>query len=258
VTERNLIPDIDLWRPSSLQLVLFTMTPHVNVAQEWWQQVTGSEPNETTKKRQELTITGDYGDANLVLSIDHLRIIWTLSARIDPLSPPLTLPTIAAYSSARDVFANLISPWIAELCPQIKRMAVTGLLMRECNSHEAGYYMLQRYLEHAVKIDPDSTDFMYRVNRPRQSKSTTFDLRINRLTTWSFVKYAVSEQAYLLGGDPAGSPIVASTTGYGALLQCDVNTDAERSEKIPRESVEPLLCELFDMTNEIAVRGDVP
>jgi hypothetical protein len=256
VAEPIPMPDIDLWRANQLQLVVFPMTLPANVAEDWWRLATGQDPVEVTKKRSETTVTGPYGDGNLVLTVDQLRIFWTLTPRIDVQNPPLSLPTIGDYPGTRDIFAELTRPWIAANCPPIKRMAFTGLLMQEADSHKDAYRLLQRYLEQFVKIDPDSTDFTYRVNRPRDSRAVTFDLRINRLSTWSAMKFSVAEGSFLLGSENQGVPFRTSTARYGVILHCDVNTDAERTEEIPHENIEPLFGELLDLANEIAASGD--
>jgi len=149
-------------------------------------------------------------------------------------------------------------PWISGHCPPVKRMAFSGLLMQEAGSHEDAYRLLQRYVQQAVRIDPGSTDFNYRVNRPRNSRAVTFDLHINRLATWSAAKFSVYTRAILPGGEDQDTPLHPSRTGYGIMLQFDVNTDAERLQALPAETVGTLFSELLDLANEIAASGDVP
>jgi hypothetical protein len=257
VTEPNTLPSIDFWRPNQLQLVVFPITSPVDVDESWWRRATGEEPAESSKKRYEITITGPYGGGNLVLTVDQLRIIWTLTPYIDALNPPLTMPTIGFYPGSRDIFIQLMRPWVINHCPKIKRMAVTGLLMQEEKSHDEAYYLLQRYLQGSVKIDPESTDFMYRVNRPQFSRTSAHGLRVNRLATWSAIKFSVAHLTFLVGSEGEGATFKPTTGGYGVVLQCDVNTDAERAEEIPHETVAPLFDELIDLTSGIAANGDV-
>ncbi len=257
MTEPNPLPNIDLWRVNQVQLVLFPTAPPTDVDEAWWRRVTGEEPAETNKKRHEITISGPYVSSNLVLTVDVLRIIWTLTPHIDALNPPLTMPTIGVYPTVRDLFVELIRPWIITHCPKIKRMAVTGLLVHEVDSHNGAYRLLQRYLQQTVKVDPESTDLVYRVNRPHFSRTNTPDLRINRLATWSAVKFTVAQLAFLAGSEGQGATLQPATSGYGVLLQCDVNTDAERVDEIPGETIAPLFDELFAEATGIAANGDV-
>jgi hypothetical protein len=257
VAEPVPMPNIELWRPNQLQLIVFPTVAPANVDENWWRQATGREPAESTKKRTETTIAGPYGDANLVLTADLFRVVWTLMPQLDPLNPPMSLPSLGAYPAARDIFAGLVSAWITGYCPQIKRMAFTGLLIQEAASHEDAYRLLQRYLQPTLRIDPESTDLIYRINRPRCSKAVTFDLRINRLSTWSAAKFSVSARAHLPGPENQDIPLWPSTTGYGVMLQFDVNTDAEWIKEIPRERIGPLFDELLELAIEIAKHGDV-
>ena len=157
-------------------------------------EATGREPAESTKKRTETTITGPYGDANLVLTADPFRVAWTLMPQLDPLNPPMSLPSLGAYPAARDVFARLVSPWIDRVLSTGQEDGVHRTPDARAASHEDAYRILQLYLQPTLRIDPESTDLVYRVNRPRRSKAVAFDLRINRLSTWSAAKFSVSAE----------------------------------------------------------------
>ena len=245
------------WQSSQLQLIVFPTEPAVLRDQEWWQQVTGQEPAQSTKKRLELISSGPWCDYTLVLTVDLARIIWTITPRIDTGQPPgEQLPTIGPYPSARDDFANLMMAWFTGPCPPIKRMALNGVLTQAAADHGEAYGLLQRYLS-KVEIDPASTDFMYRVNRKRQSISGISDLSINRLSTWSAIKYSVSALIDRLGSQPSAQPIQVSPTTYAAFLQFDINTDAERESELPHDNLQPLFNELIDLAGEIASDGDI-
>ena len=237
VTESELVPSIDLWRANQLQLVVFPVAAPVEIDETWWQDTTGQEAVETTKRRTETTIVGSFGDdTNLIVTADLARIIWTLAPKVDAENPPFGFPTVGLFPDSRDAFAGLMRRWMVMHCPQIRRIAFTGLLMREAGSHEDAYRLLQPYLRRAVRIDPESTDFTYRINRPRRSRVAGFDLRINRLSTWQAAKYSMYAGAVLPGGEGRGAPFVPTRSGFGIMLQFDVNTDAERLEEFPRRS----------------------
>jgi hypothetical protein len=253
MAERNL----DLWRPNQLQVILFPVDSPINMGmdQTWWHQITGQEPAETIRKRHEATVIGPHNADNLVLNLDPLRIMWTLAPRIDPRDLPVTMPTLGQYSVSRDRLIGLIRNWIAISCPPIKRMAFTGLLLQDAESHQAAYQLLQLYLP-SVRIDPDSTDFQYRVNRRKRSESWP-ELTHNRLSTWGAGKFIVSTQAQLPGTEMSTSRVEVATAHYTAMLQFDISTDADRIEAIPRGLLGGLFAELIGLANEIAERGDI-
>ena len=167
------------------------------------------------------------------------------------------MPTLGPYPAIRDGFAELMRAWIRGPCPPIKRFAFTGLMIQEAGSHNDAYCLLQQYLP-KVQIDPESTDFNYRINRRVRSATAAFDLPINRLATWSAAKFSVSARAFLPGGETEGVPVQVSPTQYAAIVQFDVNTDAERLEELPHDDLERLLNELIEFATAIASRGDVP
>ena len=256
MTQTPVSPSLDSWQPSQLQIVVFPKTPMVGVHQNWWNQITGRDPNETSTKKLETTTTGDFNEWSLLLTVDLLRVMWTLSPKLDPESPPTGMPTLGAYTLARKAFLDQITNWFASSCPPIKRMAFAGLLMQEATSHEDAYKLLHHYLKKTVQIDPLSTDFNYRINRRKHSRC--LDLGINRITTWSAVKVTISAQAFLAGREHASALQTVTDSQYGALLQVDVNTDADREDEIPSDKLVALLAELVDHADALALNGDVP
>jgi hypothetical protein len=67
-------------------------------------------------------------------------------------------------------------------CPPINRLAFTGSLLQPVDNHPAGYEILNRYMRW-VEIDPQSSEFLYRINR-RANSTAVQGLDLNRLSTW--------------------------------------------------------------------------
>jgi hypothetical protein len=256
VTQTPVAPSLDSWQSNQLQIVVFPKTPMVGVNQNWWRQVTGRDPDETSTKKLETSATGEFNEWNLVLTVDLLRIIWTLSPKIDPANPSLGMPILGAYAIARDAFLEAMKAWIASSCPPIKRMAFVALLIQGAESHEDAYQLLQRYLIKTIQIDPLSTDFHYRINRRRRSDTT--DLTINRLSTWSALKVTVSAQAFIPGQEQSIARRQIAKDQYSAFLQLDMNTDADREDEIPIGKLPMLVDELVVHADYLALNGDVP
>jgi hypothetical protein len=256
VKQTSVTPSLDSWQPNQLQIVVFPKTPMVGVHQRWWQQLTGRDPDETSTKKLESTVVGEFNEWSLVLTVDLLRIIWTLTPKTDPANPIISMPTLGAYLLARDAFLKPMKTWITSLCPPIKRMAFAGLLVQGAESHGDAYQLLQRYLIRTVQIDPASTDFQYRINR--RTPSVRSALSINRLSTWSALKVAVSARAFIPGHEQSFTRHQVFEDQYGALLQLDINTDAEREDEIPGGERPALLDELVSHADSLASTGDVP
>jgi hypothetical protein len=103
-----------------------------------------------------------------------------------------------------------------------------------------------------------SSDFLYRINRPRPSTSLGDGTAINRLATWAVIH--VVELRVAVSGGGAGAEAVSrqGEPFIACRLELDINTAAARSGTLPRESLDALLAELGNLAVEIAVEGDKP
>jgi hypothetical protein len=88
--------------------------------------------------------------------------------------------------------------WLELDLPTIKRISFAGKLIQRMPDRDSGYRRIAEYLPD-VRLDPESTDFLYRVNRKRLSNSGTPDLLINRLSTWSVMKVTVQARGRVPG-----------------------------------------------------------
>jgi hypothetical protein len=143
--------------------------------------------------------------------------------------------------------------WLEGLDRPIKRLAFAGVLVQPAQDRRSAYERLNQYLQW-VEIDPDSSDFLYRINRPRQSRSGVAGLTINRLATWGAMTFTRHRQIML-----AGSPYTQQQTrseSHACMLEFDVNTSGERQDPLPREQLGSVFGELVDLTLGIAREGD--
>ena len=122
-------------------------------------------------------------------------------------------------------------------------------------TRQEGYLLLSRFLP--FTLDANSSDFLYRINRPTTSESLADGTQLNRLSTWS----VLSMDLLRISLSPAGLTADATPQGEPALacrLELDVNTPPDRTEPLPRASYDPLLTELAAIVQNIAERGDRP
>jgi len=183
-----------------------------------------------------------------------LRVSWSLNPKIDPVIQLSPITTIGPFPKARDLFVELMTRWVADKCPAIKRIGLAGKLVQPTADHDAGYALLGRYLP-AVKVSLDTSELLYRINRRRNSASMPAFM-LNRLVTWAFAKFSVQTRA----GSPGDlSPkMIAENHAEGCLLEFDINTPPENQEEIPRDKLPAMIGELAALATEIAARGDVP
>lgn len=239
-----------------MRLAAFPEQPAYGTTQNWWQELTGSEASECNEKRQtrEKTESGDFAGANLLLEIDLVRVQWTAQLVYNPLEIEAEFPTLGPFVDRRDWFRELMGAWLGK-APPLKRLAFAGRVEQPVASHVEGYELLNRYLR-CVDVDPKSSDFLYRVNRRRSSRTGTPDLEINRLCTWGVRKQTLRVNASSLAMEP---PQVAQSEFYSTIAEFDINTVPELpGGRLPSgEGLIAILHELVEFATEIATVGDI-
>ena len=100
-----------------------------------------------------------------------------------------------------------------------------------------------------------ATNFMYQINRPRESASVP-SFTVNRLSKWSVAAFeSVSITV---------SPSSVRAVGYAdfpmhmSALELDINTSPKPDALIPSDEIPQLFHELVSLGLEIAERGDIP
>lgn len=243
------LPAVDVWQATEFHLIGFPLTPQVGVEQNWWNDLTGGDAV-STRSRVERVDKGPCRGRELTLSIDPLRVIW--KADFLP-SPDTAAVIIGSYVEVRDWFSALMQQWLAGACPPLKRLSFAAKTVLRTQSRDQAYTQLNDYLPD-VNVAPASRDFMYRINRPRESELGIPGLRINRLVTWSAVKIMFQMNMRTIGG-PAET--VTQQDLEGCLVQLDINTNEDRTDAIPHERLPDVWGELVDLGTEILARGDI-
>lgn len=254
----NRLP-LSAWHAESLRLTAFPITATPLKDSNWWTELMG-EPAETKTAQPKLdrrTEQGLFSGAKLVNQVQPNRIDWLIQLA-DHESGPIGFPTIGPFLEVIEPFVELMLRWFnLKTCPELKRLAFGPILVHPVDSHAAGYRQLSAYLPN-VKLDPEgSSDFLYQINRVRDSTSKIDGLRINRLSKWSVA--TVQTIGFFVG--PI-SDISISMDKVGLFRACrldlDINTAAEFTGPLPKKQLSLIFQELVDLAKEIAVEGDIP
>lgn len=250
----NTMPDRQEWRAQYVKMIAFPTEPPLGIEQNWWSDLTGSQPETSVRKPQKREDSGSFEDVALSVEIDPFRVSWTLSPRVDPENIPSDFPTLGSAFSRRDWLVSLMARWL-ELGPPIKRLAFAGSLLQFVPSKEEAYSRLNKYL-HGVEVDPDTSDFMYRLNRQRDSRTGIAGLRINRLCTWAAAKLTFGLHAVSKGtGETREVPIREAQNA--CVIELDINTAPDfLLSELPRGSLRDIYAELVDVGLQAAEQGD--
>jgi hypothetical protein len=248
-------PGPEVWRAQNLRLIAFPQTPQFAVQQDWWRGLTGADPETIVERRQkqEREESGPFQGTTLTLGFDLLRIQWTASPRLDAENFNFVeqLPAIGPFMGRKDWFRTLMERWLPH-CPPIHRLAFAASLLQSVESHETGYRILDRYLRW-VDIDPQSSEFLYRINRRRASGTGIPGLMLNRLSTWVVAKFAVLVRV-IEGGHPEQQ--VQPAESFACAVELDINTVSDFQGFLPQADLVHLFAELVEAGVEIATQGD--
>ena len=95
-----------------------------------------------------------------------------------------------------------------------------------------------------------SSEFVYRINRPRDSKTLLTPTPINRLSHWSLLWIKITS---IVPGQLVFSP----QEHRFCNVELDINTSQLVTEELPKEKLPDLLTELVELATEIVSEGDV-
>ncbi len=154
------------------------------------------------------------------------------------------LPEIGPFTEALEDFKPLMIKWLDQ-CDALIRIAFGANIFLPVDSHENAYNFLDNHLK-SVKIDPETSDFHYQINRKRPSKTLGEKLMINRLSKWRAINFKLMVQE------------VEAVESFVCALEFDINNVPIEQTTIKKESLTDVFCELIDLGIEIASEGDIP
>lgn len=245
------------WQAETLRVTAFPLSPLEVEHLDWWHTVTGEKPEGRTlqPRTEQLQESGVINDGRFLLNLSCAsdRVDWVIGS--PPPNEGLTgkLPTCGSFFDSVEVLRNIVATWLPH-APALRRVAFGAVLLAEVQDVRSGYIELGGYLP-AIKLDPDSSEFNYSINRPRKTLSDTIPIRVNRISRWSVAKLMpfrieLSEKQVVS---------LPSSQGWVACrLELDINTDAEYPNELPKDQLAALLDGLISLGGEITEKGDVP
>lgn len=253
-------PELTLWQAENVRITVFP-EPSPNFHTDgWWESVLGTTPETRSSQPKQGVVqeTGPFLDGVMTLNVTPLRIDWLLSANFAKLVPGEGLPTIGAFPSVVEAFCAKVNSWFSQ-APAIKRLAFGSVALQEVQSHEEAYQMLGRYLP-AVTMDPQgSSEFIYRINRPRLS-AVMPEMRVNRIMNWSAAKIQGVNMQWNVASGSRGNIVsgVPMREYFACRLELDISTPPDRTEPFAVDALPAVLGELVGLGLEIAAKGDTP
>lgn len=251
------LPPITVWRVENLRLTAL-LSPSAQIPQRnVWAKLVGFSPDRKIQYPppggyQE---RGGFQDGKLFLNVQRTRLDWvfTLAGEREPTVP---LFSKKSFPDSLSSFLKLMLPWL-ETSPPILRLAFGTSLVQPLENKQAVCQQIAAYLPWAQQLYlEDCSDFLYKINRPKESASGISGMKINRLSQWSAItwKEFLRIQDNELFGLGQKRP---SLSYWAGRLELDINTALDFEDEIPGKQLAKLFEELVEMGKEIAREGDI-
>lgn len=249
---------IEVWETESLRLTTFPVqvSPVEDVG--WWESLMGKPPEiEVVHPREGgKRVEGALETGRLIMQTAPTRIDLRVIPSPEQGATTAGFFTIGKFTVILESFAQIASRWLSlDSCPEIQRIAFGAVLVSPTDSRTSGYRKLAAYLP-SVNMDPDhATEFLYQINRARDSTTGITNLRINRLSKWSVASISTTDLVI----QPTQTLRQGRSQEYFACrLELDINTIPDRREPLTRKKLPDIFRELMDLGEEIVVAGDIP
>jgi hypothetical protein len=246
------------WIVENLRLTLFPAGESTVRTADWWQYVTGVDPDQvsTSGKKAVSSAEGTFEGKKLVLRSVLDRIDWFL-VPTDSATEEAVLnaepPAIGNAADAFALFSRIAEKWFSSGdLPTINRIAFGGTLLNPVGDRRNAYVWLQEYIP--VQIDPDSSDLFYQVNLPHVESASVPGLEFNRLSKWLVTHHEFF--AVPIGG-VLGTPIAQGSSPVAIRLELDINTMPTFKGPIPRDKLSSVYNELVQAGRNIVSNGVV-
>lgn len=247
-------PDRTAWQVQTLRLTAFP-SPSASVSEpDWWHELLGEPPEKRVSrpKRGGQQEEGSFGGGRLILRLDAARIDWLLTTTADQDEANEGIQTIGALDDLLGRFRELMLRWLAK-GPPLQRLAFGAVLLQVVENRQKGFQLLARYLP-ALQLEAEgSSDFLYRINRPRGSCTGIQGLSINRLATW----YVATWKTTAVSLGPDAVQVLPGLERFTCNLELDINTGPEFQAELSGEQLTSVFQEVVEFGLEIARQGDV-
>jgi len=243
------------WQAERLRVTSFPVETDQPIGDDWWAQLTGEQPEKKVlhPRMNGYEEEGNYGGlGSLALHVGLGRIDWHLTCFSAQEQEKDILPMIGKFQDSLEFFSRLVLRWFdLPGCPDAKRLAFGAVLLSPVEDRTAGYKQLSELLP-CVEMDPESSsDFLYRINRPRQSKIIG-NMKVNRLSNWSVSVW----QPTALAVQPEKVTYLTGRQLFTCRVELDINTSSDYDDRLKPEDQSRVFRELVELGREIAANGD--
>ena len=238
------------WQTAHLRFSVFSATPIADtdrLFEDFFRLPPESRSSQKASFVTELTAQRDNAVHRLIATGPKLDLV--IAAAIEAGTVPNALPVLAGAEKIRQAFVSASRELIGRL-EGVRRVAVGEQLVLPAASRSEAYRRMSSFLPD-VKVDSEgSSDFLYRINRPRRIDIDKSEVVVNRLSHWVCVVLLVNIRAGDVTQSMPVSDAVSLTTDVNSVPEYDVSHLSPHNRGVLVET-------LFAMSQEIAEKGDI-
>lgn len=248
-------PSKKSWNVSLLRFTLFPFQAY-EMDENWWNLIFETLPdNENYNRKVNVHhYDGEFKSGLMNLDLSPLRIDFIYISMKSNSGSKMADINLGLFNDVMGKFFSIISKFlILDNCPTAQRIAFGCNCFIPTETRISGYELLDSYLPKVEVDSVNSSDFLYQINRRRQSKIVS-NLSINRLTQWHVAQYgsAIISQAH------NGQQLIdLNEKEYSVNLELDINSQQDNMSELNRDTQIKLLEELIIFAEEISLNGDI-
>ncbi len=238
------------WGVAGIRLSVFSAVGTAD-AEAIFKEFFGMDPDSaTTQKSAFLTeLAATHEGVVYQVSVAGPKIDIKASAPLDATSAK-PLPILEKGENVRALFRRK-SPDLLARVSNVQRLAVGEHFLIPASSRVAAYKILASFLP-SINVDAEkSSDFFYRINRPREIEIGAKKILVNRLSQWGCLVFNVI----------VTSAEVSKTANIGETVSLLTDVNSEQSVDIgtvlDTQQQSDLVTILFALSREISEKGDV-
>ena len=199
------------WQVEALRLTAFLPPTTTLATESWWSELTGqppaqqiSRPREGQSQTDGSLVRPDLPRTRLILKTQTGRVDWLLRPELETEEglADIELMHLGPFEDVLPIFSEMMRDWLLAADLDITRVALGVTLRLPAESKQAAYSLISKYVP--CPLATDSSDFLYRINRPRPNTSLGDDTVINRLATWAVIHVVALRIAVSDGLTPQG------------------------------------------------------
>ncbi len=238
------------WQIENIRVTLFSKNNlNPNNLESWLESVTKLMPEQIVKRQNSFFGISRTEDG-------EFRINWN-TTRIDILlgsSDPMNNLDFIPFTKTLELFDKYFNkiPEMNETF-DVQRVAVGIILSANVEDQTVGIKLISTQIP-SLQIDPESRDFLYRVNHPQKSNINP-EFELNRLVIWSVSIPQLVE--VILSTDGTQSQEIRSEKTPQMRLEIDINTDGKTDINTENSKLLPLLTELQRIAIGIIEHGEI-